>query len=49
MNITLEKWAEMQIKWLHLMPIFSSQDIVDQMPEEGILFNVIDVVMFYSV
>lgn len=40
MNKTLEEWAKVQIQWLYLMPIFSSKDIVSQMPEEGTLFNV---------
>ncbi|VVC44482.1 Dynein heavy chain, domain-2,Dynein heavy chain domain,Dynein heavy chain, P-loop containing D4 domain,P- [Cinara cedri] len=42
MNMTLEEWERVQIQWLYLMPIFSSKDIVFQMPKEGIQFNEID-------
>jgi len=41
MSMTLEEWARVQMWWLYLMPIFSSKDIVAQMPVEGSLFNVI--------
>lgn len=41
MNMTLEEWQRVQTQWLYLMPIFCSGDIVVQMPEEGIQFDVI--------
>ncbi|XP_021930622.1 dynein heavy chain 12, axonemal isoform X3 [Zootermopsis nevadensis] len=39
---TFEEWGSVQAKWLHLLPIFSSQDIVSQLPEEGKLFQNVD-------
>ncbi|XP_063228083.1 LOW QUALITY PROTEIN: dynein axonemal heavy chain 7-like [Bacillus rossius redtenbacheri] len=39
---TIEEWAKVQAQWLYLLPVFSSEDIVAQMPSEATLFQEVD-------
>ena len=42
MSDTLEQWTAVQRQWMYLEPIFSSPDILLQLPLEGKRFATVD-------
>ena len=37
---TIDQWGKVQQQWLYLVPFFSTPDIICELQEEGVLFDV---------
>ena len=42
MKATMDSWLKVQAAWLYLEPVFGSQDIRNQIPREGKMFEEVD-------
>ena len=42
LQLTLDEWLKCQGRWMYLQPIFGSEEIVRQIPTEGLAFKAMD-------